>query len=358
MHNRKIMITPSWAFRTNDEQWFEPVLFVLLESIRVTGKLTEAAVVAGVSYRHAWNLLGRSAEMFGLPLVLMHKGKGTQLSALGEKVLWADQHIKARLGPQIDSIASEFNSQIQQILAGAHRVLQIHASHGYAISILAELPEKLEINLQYRNPGEALSALNKGECDIASFHFPTCSTLAHRVLKHYHSHLADQDHRLIRMVTRSEGLMMSPGFGAKVCDLKELVRSQARFISRDKQSGTRILFNLLLQQEGLSEQDVNSVAHQELTHSAVAAFVAAGMADVGFGVEAAARQFGLDFFELASEHYLLLYRPQNPDDGKIDQLIEMVRSETFTERVKGLPGYALDSPGEVTTFTKLLQSYD
>ena len=44
----------------------------------------------------------------------------------------------------------------------------------------------------------------------------------------------------------------------------------------------------------------------EFTHAAVAAYVASGMADVSFGVEAAARQFGLDFVRILTEDYFFV----------------------------------------------------
>ena len=204
MHKKRLSISPAWVFRTDNGELFEPVLFRLLETIRYSGKLTAAAEAAGVSYRHAWNLLNRSSDVFGMPLVIMRKGHGTELSALGEKLLWADQRVKARLGPQIDSMASEFNDQIQQLLAGEHPVLRLHASHGYAVALLPEFSDRVEVNLQYRNPEEALTALNRGECDLASFHFPTCPERAREIMAHYQHQLAGKQFRLIRFVTRRE----------------------------------------------------------------------------------------------------------------------------------------------------------
>ena len=354
MHKKKLSISPAWVFQTDEGDLFEPVLFHLLESIRDSGKLTTAAAAAGISYRHAWNLLNRSADTFGLPLVRMRKGHGTELSALGEKLLWADQRVKARLGPQIDSMASEFNDQIQQLLAGQHPVLRLHASHGYAVAVLPEFSDQVEINLQYHNPEEALTALNRGECDLASFHFPTCLERAREIMAHYQHQLAGNRFRLIRFVTRREGLMMRKDAPVKVRTLAELADSGLRFIGRDRHSGTRILFNLLLRQAGLAEDSINRSPQHEFTHTAVAAFVASGMADVGFGVEAAASQFNLDFVEMASEHYLLLCHEERLAQGNLSHLIELMRSQPFIDRIHHLPGYEPDNPGTITTFEQLL----
>ena len=354
MHKKKLSISPAWVFRTDHGELFEPVLFRLLEILRETGKLTTAAAAAGISYRHAWNLLNRGADVFGLPLVIMRKGHGTELSTLGEKLLWADQRVKAPLGPQIDSMASEFNDQIQQLLAGQHPVLRLHASHGYAVALLPEFSDQVEINLQYRNPDEALTALNRGDCDLASFHFPTCPERAREIMTHYQHQLAGNRFRLIRFVTRREGLMMRKDAPVKISSLAELASSGLRFIGRDRHSGTRILFNHLLRQAGLAEESINRSPQQEFTHTAVAAFVASGMADVGFGVEAAASQSNLDFVEMACEHYLLLCHEDRLDQSNLSHLVELMRSKPFIERIHQLPGYEPDNPGTVTTFEQLL----
>ncbi|HLV76802.1 MAG TPA: substrate-binding domain-containing protein [Marinobacter sp.] len=354
MHNKKLTISPAWVFRTESDELFEPALLHLLENIRDTGKLTTAAAAAGVSYRHAWNLLKRGTDIFGLPLVEMRKGQGSTLSALGEKLLWADQRVKARLGPQMESMASELNDQIRQLLAASEPTLRLHASHGYAVALLPEFSDQIKINLQYRNPEEALSALNRGECDLASFHVPTDPLLGRQILDHYQHLLADNQHQVIRFVTRREGLMLRKGSHDHIHTLHDLKNSQLSFISRDRHSGTRILFNLLLQQQGLAEDSINRTSQKEYTHTAIAAFVASGMADVGFGVQASADQFGLRFIELAREHYLLLFRKDRLAPATLLPLLNLLRSPRFIDRILEVPGYAPDYPGEITSLEQLI----
>ncbi|RBW52171.1 MolR family transcriptional regulator [Marinobacter sp. F3R11] len=353
MHNKKLNISPAWVFRTDTDELFEPVLFRLLESIRDTGKLTMAATATGISYRHAWNLLNRGADILGLPLVVMRKGHGSELSALGEKLLWAEHRVTARLGPQIDSMTAELNDQIQLLLAGAQPTLRLHASHGYAVALLPESSKQVNISLQYRNPEEALSALNRGECDAASFHVPTCPALARHIINHYQKHLDGAHHRLIRFVTRREGLMTRKGEHDTIRTLKDLSTSGLSFISRDRHSGTRILFNFLLKQQGLAEDSVNRTSQQEFTHTAIAAFVASGMAEVGFGVQAAAEQFNLNFIEMASEHYMLIYRQDRLPPATLGHLTELLKSPALIERINNVPGYEPDYPGEITTLDAL-----
>ncbi|OLO05792.1 MolR family transcriptional regulator [Salinicola socius] len=352
MLRKKLNITPAWLFRSDDGELLDPVLFRLLANLRETGKLTRAAEEAGVSYRHAWNLLNRGATFFGMALVDMRKGYGTQLSPLGEKLLWSEQRVRARLGPQIDSMASELNHQLQQLLEGTHPVLRLHASHGYAVALLPACPG--ELDLRYCNPQEALNALGRGECDLASFHVPSCPRLAERVMQVYRPQLEGQALRIIRFVTRRQGLILRTEDRDRIRSLADLTRADVRFINRDEHSGTRVLFNLLLAEHGIAEAQIPGAAQEEFTHTAVAAYVAAGMADVGFGLEAAAAQFGLGFLPLSTEHYLLIGHEDRLRQDNVQQLLAFMGSQAFLTSIETLSGYAPDRCGEVDSFESLL----
>jgi len=356
MHRKKLQISPAWLFKTETGELFDPALFRLLKSVRDSGKLTLAAQQAGISYRHAWNLFKRGNDFFGLPLVIMRKGHGTQLSPLGEKLLWSEQRIKARLGPQIDSMASELNVQIQQLLAGVHSVLRLHASHGYAVALLPDFFDWVELDLQYTNPTDALNALASGESDLASFHFPACPRLAEQVMAIYRHQLDLENLRVIRFVTREQGLIIRGDSRNTITCLEDLIDGDVRFINRNRHSGTRTLFNLLLDERGITERQIRGAECEEFTHTAVAAYVAAGMADAGFGVEAAAAQFGLEFLHLASEHYLLVCHKERLHQPNFHQLLLLMASREFQAKIVELPGYAPDKCGEICTFAQLLAS--
>ncbi|WP_136067186.1 substrate-binding domain-containing protein [Modicisalibacter radicis] len=356
MHRKKLQISPAWLFKSETGELLDPTLFRLLKSVRDSGKLTLAAQQAGISYRHAWNLFKRGNDFFGLPLVVMRKGHGTQLSPLGEKLLWSEQRIKARLGPQIDSMASELNTELQQLLAGAHPVLRLHASHGYAVALLPDFSDRVELDLQYTNPTEALSALASGESDLASFHFPACPQLADRVMALYEHQLDLENLRVVRFVTREQGLIIRRDSHEAITGLADLTRPDIRFINRNRNSGTRTLFSLLLDERGISESQIRGAEREEFTHTAVAAYVAAGMADAGFGVEAAAAQFGLEFINLATEHYLLMCHEQRLQQRNVRQLRALMGSPEFLAEIDKLPGYNPDHCGEICTFAELLDS--
>jgi len=77
-------VRTEWRFGKAGGRELELSLLPLLDGIEQTGKLTLAARSAGVSHRHAWNLIEKGSDFFGAPLVMIERGRGTQLSALGE----------------------------------------------------------------------------------------------------------------------------------------------------------------------------------------------------------------------------------------------------------------------------------
>ena len=69
---------------------------------------------------------------------------------------------------------------------------------------------------------------------------------------------------------------------------------------------------------------------RELTHSAIAAFVASGMADVGFGVEPAAHHFGLDFIPVVDEDYYFACERARLERAPLATVIECCAAARFT----------------------------
>src|SRR5690348_9069173 len=120
-----IHLRPVWRFRNGAERELDVTLLTLLEAIEHTGKLTLAARSAGVSHRHAWNLIERWSALIGAPIVVMARGRGTQLTAVGAKLLWAGRRAQARLAPELDSLAAELAQSLLERPAAAAPVLRL-----------------------------------------------------------------------------------------------------------------------------------------------------------------------------------------------------------------------------------------
>jgi len=352
---RRISVAPAWIFRDESGESLDPKLFVLLGGIREHGKLTQAAKQAGISYRHSWNLLNQWAAFFGCELVHLQKGRGASLTSLGEKLLWAEQRAVARLEPQLKSFASELNVEIQRSIDGVSPLLHVHASFGYAVELLPKFTHDYQLDLQYKGAEEALISLNKGNCDVAGFHLPM-TMLDARYIDTYRRHLRPRAHKIVRFITRRMGLMVKPDNPLQIASLQDLMQDELRFINRERQSATRLLLDELLDRQDVAADLIQGFDDEEYTHSAVAAYVAAGMADVGFGVEAAARQFGLQFIPLVDEQYLMVCHQRTLQQEAMRRFVNSLRSEELADEVRHLAGYSPQGCGEIISVEQLFGS--
>lgn len=349
---KQIKVVPSWGFSDSEGNQLNPQLFELLRELHDRKKLTDAAKALGISYRHGWNLIQRWTEFFGTPLVEMQKGRGAQLTNLGEKLLWAEERVIARLGPQMESLASELNLEIHQALRSETPVINLYASHGYAVALLPTIVNQLQLNIQYMPSLEGIAAVERGDCQVAGFHLPT-GLSGSDIYRRFKDLLSNPELRVIRFITRQQGLMVERGNPKGISGLKDLRREEIRFVNRQAGSGTSALLDELLQREHIDSADIKGFNTREFTHSAIAAYVASGMADTGLGVAPPAHQFSLDFIPLANEHYLLICLSETISNPVMQRFIEDIRSERFTEAIKTLAGYRCDHSGEVISVAEL-----
>lgn len=353
----EVTIRPQWTIRQAGGAVLAPRVIELLVQVHAQGSLASACKVLGVSYRHAWELVRQGETLFGESLVLMERGKGSTLTALGEKLVWADRRISARLSPMLDSLASELGAEIEKVLSSASALLRVHASHGFAIEALRRflVAEGVPNDLKYCGSVEALASLHNAGCDVAGFHVPVGEFEAQAVA-YYLPWLDLRSQKIINVASRHQGLMVAQGNPKKIYSLKDLQRRDVRFINRQAGSGTRFLLDMLLQKEGIEPTQIKGYEQCEYTHAAVAAFVASGMADAGYGVETPARQFNLEFIPSQTERYFLLCDDRSLATPFVQQMLDILRSEAFRQAVDQLPGYQADECGRVADLDEIFPS--
>jgi molybdate transport repressor ModE-like protein len=344
----RVDIRPVWRFRSGSEREFDFELITILAEIDASGKLTHAAETAGVSYRHAWNVISEWEEFFGAKLVTKERGRGSRLTTLGERLLWAGRRAQARLAPELENLAAEFARTLNETLHEVAPGLVTQASHDFAIAALRDLAAAggFGLDLQYKGSFDALASLRRGECDIAGFHVPE-GALGALMTRRYAECLPLDEFRLVNLVTRTQGLMVRSGNPKKVRGLDDLVRPDIRMVNRQRGSGTRALLEFLISAAGIERDRIHGYETEEMTHGAVAALIAGHQADAGLGVQAAAALYRLDFVPVCVERYYLACRKETLDDERMKRLLGFVASERFSTIVATLPGYAADGAGAV-----------
>jgi putative molybdopterin biosynthesis protein len=103
--------------------------------------------------------------------------------------------------------------------------------------------------------------------------------------------------------------------------LKDIAAKGARFINRQRGSGTHLALQRMLQEQGIEPSEINGYYTEQFTHLAVAAAIASGVADVGIGIEAAARRLRIDFIPLFVEDYHLLGRRETIERADVGAAI-------------------------------------
>ena len=345
----RIDIRPVWRFCAETEREFDFQLIRVLGELDASGKLTQAADKAGISYRHAWNVVAEWEAFFGAPLVTKERGKGSTLTALGERLLWAGRRAQARLAPELENLAAEFARSLNASLGEATAAIAVQASHDFAIGELRGLAARagITMDLQYKGSFDALAALRRGECDVAGFHVPD-GPLGELLRRRYREGLPLEHYRLVQFATRTQGLMVRAGNPRGIGGIADIARPGVRLANRQRGSGTRALLEFFISATGLDRARIQGYDSEEMTHAAVAALIAGQQADVGLGVQAAAALYRLDFVPLCDERYYLACHEEALDMPAMRRLVDLLRSDEFAVMVATLPGYSAEGAGRVT----------
>ena len=335
----------------------DPVLFRLLIGIQDAGSLKHGAAASGLSYRHAWGLIKRWEQEFRLPVVRFKRGrgKGAKLTPFGEKMVWVYRYSEEQVGGRLSFISEELNQTLASYIQpekSSH--IQMYASHGMAVMYLYELIKedpKFRINLQVHGSIDSLQNLYSGHCQIAGFHLPLQLTVGD-LAPQYTRWLSPSRHILLKLADREQGIIVKPGNPRKIRTLEDLTRRSIRFINRQKNSGTRTIFDQLLLRGNINTKNINGYANEEFTHVAVAAMVASGFVDAGFGIRAAAEQFQLDFIPFLQETYILALDKSLPEP-LINIVKTRLKSRKFRQKVNSMAGYDAKNSGTELTISQL-----
>jgi putative molybdopterin biosynthesis protein len=296
-------------------------LLGLLSALSRAVSLREAAHAAGLSYRHAWGLLGTGARVLGAPLVDMQRGRGARLTAYGRKLLDADAHVRTVLESQVERLRREVHEMLAIAAPGQRSRLSLYASHDLALPALAQLcAPRLHLDIAFRGADECLAALARGECALAGFHVADALPRAAAAAAALGRWLDPHKHQLLHFVTREQGIIVRPG--VRVRGVGDLARPGLRFLNRPPGAGPH-----------------------ENVDLAVAAAVADGRAEAGFGLRAAAARYGLEFVPLATERYYIALQRRTFRDAPLQLLLATMRSREFTQSAAQLPGYDASNAG-------------
>lgn len=222
------------------------------------------------------------------------------------------------------------------------RTIVVTGSHDLVLDLAASSLRERDprVTLASSNVGSlgGLTALRDGLCHVAGSHLLDPES-GEYTLPYLERLLPDRDVAVVRLVHRDQGLIVAPGNPTGTTSVEDVAQRGLHYVNRQRGAGTRVLLDHELARHGISPEAIQGYEREEHTHLAVAAAVAAGRADCGLGVLAAARAFGLDFVPVAKEPYDLVLAAESVDDELLAPLWTLLESDEFQRAVTDLGGY-------------------
>jgi molybdate transport repressor ModE-like protein len=346
----RLVPTLAWSLDSDHSEPLDARLLPLLASVATTGSLAAAVTARGMSYRAAWGLLRDYQQRLGAPLVALERGRGARLTPPGQAFLQAQDAAARRLARLLPGLAVDLGAAPAAARGVRPLRLRVAASHDLALAALSDTLRAaagVELDLSVMGSLHALREYAEGRADVAGFHVPIDRRNEWDRAPFLRWLRARRD-QLVRFVDREQGLILPRGNPAGVKGFRDIAARKLRFVNRQRGSGTRLAIDRRIVGERVEPSALDGYGNEEFTHAAVAATVASGGADAGFGLRAAAAEYGLAFVPLVRERYFLAVRATDVGKAPVVRLVDALRNPSFARLARRLPGYHAAAAGTVT----------
>lgn len=183
-----------------------------------------------------------------------------------------------------------------------------------------------------------------------------CAALIHvpsRDLSDFNRQVAEEQLKgrgvaLVEWARREQGLVVARGNPKRIRGMRDLARREVTFILRQPSAGARVLFERLLERDGVRRAAIRFHREEAMTGSDLAAAIQAGDADAGLAARSQARLAGLDFVPLATERIDLAVSRARWFDPPLQALWAFARSRRFASHAAAMGGYDVANLGAVT----------
>ena len=183
-----------------------------------------------------------------------------------------------------------------------------------------------------------VEALARGEATAAAAHWLDDASGEYNVPL-VRALLAGADVVVFEWARRTQGLLMQAGNPHRIRKIADLARKRVRVARRQDEAGSHRLLLHLLSQAGVPPDALDWSPRTVHAETELAAIVRDGQADVGLGIEAAARAHGLAFVPLATERFDLVAFRRDAFEPPLQRLFAWTRRPDFAATAAALGGY-------------------
>lgn len=219
------------------------------------------------------------------------------------------------------------------IVTGSHDPLIDEIS-----DIMRRMSEDLSLTSSHVGSMGAITAIKTKSAHLGACHLLDEETGIYNE-SYIKKYFPDGGVKLVKGVKRIQGLMVQKGNPLGVNDFSDVVKG--RFLNRQKGSGTRVLCDYLIKKHSLDIKLIEGYENEEFTHTAVAAGIKNGNADMGLGIVSAAKMYDLDFIPICHEDYDFLVSEDALENENVKLFFSILKSEEFKKRLEKLGGYSI-----------------
>lgn len=262
----------------------------------------------------------------------------------------ADGILEVPQGLEGFEAGAEVNVRLLSSMDKLRNTLVVIGSHDPLLDELADMLhlENPELYMSSSHVGSmgGIMAIRRGEAHAAGCHLLDTADGSYN-RSFIRKYFPKGGVRLISCVGRQQGLMVAKGNPLNIQKFSDIAGNGVRYVNRQKGSGTRILTDYLCKRENVDTSAIYGYDREELTHTSVAAQIVSGSADAGMGIYSAAKLYNLDFIPICIEEYDLIIPDHAWDTPMVQELLTILKSDGFREKLLSLGGYTVDNPGEV-----------
>ena len=207
--------------------------------------------------------------------------------------------------------------------------------------VLDLLGRQIEKQLDYKPLRSYTGSLNSliymysGEGDIVSLHLFDGDKGEYN-LPYIKKILVGRPFILMNLLSRKAGFYVQKGNPLNIAGWSDLTREDIMIAHRERGSGARILLDEQLRLHHLSSSRIHGYDNEETSHLSVASAVAAGKADIGIGIEKAAKMVNIDFVPMMTGQYDLVML-KNPQTEPL--IKKILTSGSFQQEINSLGDY-------------------
>jgi putative molybdopterin biosynthesis protein len=220
--------------------------------------------------------------------------------------------------------------------------IMFSGSHDLTIDLLSSQLKRVRADMKivssHVGSMAGIMAIRKGEAHVAGIHLLDPKTKQYNI-SYVKKILAGLDVILYPFLKRKQGWILAKGNPLGIETVTDIFEKKASFVNRQKGAGTRILFDILLEENGISSEEITGYDREMFSHLAVAAEVNGDSHGAGLGIYPAAKAMNLDFVPVADEEYDLVMTRSfyESESGKL--LIDIIQSPNFKQQVEKIGGY-------------------